>query len=264
MSVVIACAQLACAPGDIQRNMSRMEEMAAEAARRSARVLVFPELCLSGYLAPRDAARAAVPADGAELRRLRALARKTGLALCFGFPERAPEALYNSMAFVDRDGGVPIVYRKIHLWVTEKGWATEGKRLVSCPLDGIRCGMWICYDCRFPEAARALALDGVTLGLVGSAWFGPAAEWELVARARALDNGIFVAGAAVQGSFEGAAFHGGSLIVDPHGAILAAASEGEETVITAELDPGAVGSFRRRLPLLEDRRPASYRVDGLP
>lgn len=266
MSVVIACAQLACVPGDIQRNMSRMEEMAAQGARLGARVLVFPELCLSGYLTPHDAARVAVPADGAETRRLRAVAQKTGLALCFGFPERAPEALYNSMALVDKDGGAPIIYRKIHLWVTERRWAAEGKRLVSFRLDGngLRCGMWICYDCRFPEAARALAQDGVTLGLVGSAWFGPAAEWELVARARAVDNGIFVAGAAVQGSFEGAAFHGGSLIVDPHGTILAAVSEGEEKVIAAECDQAAVDSFRKRLPLLQDMRPASYGVDQLP
>ena len=268
MSVVIACAQLACSRGDMRRNTSRMEEKAAQASRLGARLLVFPELCLSGYLAPRDAARLAVSADGPEMARLGSVAQRTEVALCFGFPERAPEGLYNSMAFVDRDGGAPIIYRKIHLWVTERGWAAEGKRLVSFRMEGggdqFRCGMWICYDSRFPEVARALALDGVTLGLVGSAWFGPAAEWELVARARALDNGIFVAGAAVQGSFQDAAFHGGSLIVDPHGTILAAASEGEERVIAAECDQGVVDSFRKRLPLLQDMRPASCRVDELP
>ncbi len=264
MSVVIACAQLACAPGDIRQNMSRMEEMAAQASRAGARVLVFPELCLSGYLSPTDALRLAVPADGAEIARLRAVAKETGVALCFGFPERAPQGLYNSMAFVDRDGAAPVVYRKIHLWVTERGWAAEGNGLVSFGMDGLRCGMWICYDCRFPEAARALSLDGVRLAFVGSAWFGPAAEWELVARARALDNGIFVAGAAVQGRFGDAAFHGGSLIVDPHGNVLAAASEGEERIITAECDQRAVDSFRERLPLLQDMRPASCAVDSRP
>ncbi|MGA2613421.1 MAG: carbon-nitrogen hydrolase family protein [Spirochaetia bacterium] len=217
MSVVIACAQLACAPGDIPRNTARMTEMTAQAARMGARVLVFPELCLSGYLAPSAAMRLAIPADGPDISKLRAAAKETGVALCFGFPERAPDGLYNSMAFLDRSGAPPIVYRKIHLWVTERGWAAEGKQLVSFGMDGLRCGMWICYDCRFPEAARALALGGVRLAFVGSAWFGPAAEWELAARARALDNGIFVAAAAVQGRFGDAAFHGASLVVDPHG-----------------------------------------------
>jgi predicted amidohydrolase len=263
MSFGIACAQLACAPGDIPRNTSRMADLAAQAAGLHARVVVFPELCLSGYLAPADASRVAVPADGPEIARLRAVARDAGVALCFGFPERAADRLYNSMAFVDRDGAAAVVYRKIHLWITERGWAVEGGRLVAFAVDGVRSGMWICYDCRFPEAARALALHGVTLGLVGSAWFGPAEEWELAARARALDNGIFVAGATLQGSFGEAPFHGASIIVDPHGRVLARASEGEERVIVAEYDERAVESFRKRLPLLQDRRPASFTVEEL-
>jgi predicted amidohydrolase len=263
VSLVVACAQLECAAGNIPENTSRMARMATQAARMGARVLVFPELCLSGYLSPADALRLAVSLDGPEIALLRAAARETGVALCFGFPERAFDGLYNSMAFIDRDGGKPIVYRKIHLWVTERGWATEGKRFVSFGVDWLRCGMWICYDCRFPEAARALALSGVTLSFVGSAWFGPADEWELVARARALDNGIFVAGATVQGSFGDARFHGASLIVDPHGSVLAVASEGEERVIAAEYDQRKVDSFRKRLPLLNDRRPASCTVEEL-
>jgi len=244
--------------------MSRMTDMAAQAARLGARVVVFPELCLSGYLAPADAPGVAVRIDGPEIAKLRAAARATGIALCFGFPERAAaDALYNSMAFVDRDGGEPIVYRKIHLWITERGWAAEGAGLVSFGVDGARCGMWICYDCRFPEVARALALREATLALVGSAWFGPAAEWELAARARALDNGMFVAGATLQGSFGDAPFHGASIIVDPHGCVLASAAEGEERVIAAEYDERAVDSFRKRLPLLRDMRPSSYEVGAL-
>jgi len=264
VSVVVACAQLACAGGDIPGNTSIMAEMAVRASRLRARILVFPELCLSGYLAPSDALRLAVSANGPEIGELCAVAQETGVALCFGFPERAPDGLYNSMAFVEKDGRQPIVYRKVHLWVTEKGWASEGKRLVSFQVDDQRCGMWVCYDCRFPEVARALALGGATLGLIGSAWFGPAPEWELAARARALDNGIFVAGATAQGKFGAAALHGESLIVDPHGNILASAPEGEECVIAAECDQRAVDSCRKRLPLLQDMRPGSCVVDERP
>ncbi len=261
---VIACAQFECAPGDIPRNTSIMGALAEQASRLGARVTVFPELCLSGYLAPSEAKRLAVSADGPEMSQLRDIARETGVALCFGFPERAADGLYNSMAFIDADGGLPVVYRKIHLWVTERGWAAEGRRLVSFAMDDFKCGMWICYDSRFPEAARALALRGVTLALVGSAWFGPEAEWELASRARALDNGIFVAGAAAQGSFGDARFHGGSVLIDPHGEILASAPQGEECVVVAECDPLAVESFRTRLPLLDDMRPGSCTVEEQP
>jgi len=261
VSIVVACAQLSSVAGDIPHNTSVMTEMAARATRLRARVIVFPELCLTGYVAPSDAPALAVSADGPEIAHLRAVAQETGVALCFGFPERAGDGLYNSMAFLESDGRPAVVYRKIHLWVTEKGWASEGKRLVSFRVDDQRCGMWVCYDCRFPEVARALALGGVTIGLIGSAWFGPAAEWELAARSRALDNGIFVAGATAQGSFGAARFRGESLVVDPHGNILANAPEGEECLIAAECDLRAVDSFRKRLPLLQDMRPGSCVVD---
>ncbi|HTP58060.1 MAG TPA: carbon-nitrogen hydrolase family protein, partial [Spirochaetia bacterium] len=213
---------------------------------------------------PSDAQRLAVSVDGPEISRLQALARENGVAVCFGFPERSSDGLFNSMAFLDRDGRKPVVYRKIHLWVTERAWAREGARLVSFSLDGQKAGMWVCYDSRFPEVARALAVHGVTVALVGSAWFGPEAEWELTMRARALDNGIFAAGAAAQGSFGKDPFHGKSIIVDPHGSILASADNRTECVITAECDEAAVTSFRRRLPLLQDARPASCVVEDQP
>ena len=119
-------------------------------------------------------------------------------------------------------------------------------------------GSWICYDSRFPEAARTLARAGASLALVGSAWFGPADEWELAIRSRALDNGIFVAGASVLGAFGPSPFHGVSLIVDPHGRVLARGREGVEEIITADYDDEAVSSFRGRLPLLADLRPGTY------
>ncbi len=262
MSFVVACAQMEGEPGSTSRNTARMADMAAEAARLGARLVLFPEMCLTGYLGPADASRLAVRSRGPEIQKLQAVARETQTGLCFGFPERAASGLYNSMAFVDRDESEPVVYRKIHLWVTERSWAVAGRALASFGVGDARCGMWICYDCRFPEVARALALDGVTLGLAGAAWFGPAAEWELAARSRALDNGMFVAGATLQGSFGKDPFHGASIIVDPHGKVLASAPEKEERVITAEYDPAAVESFRKRLPLLQDRKAASCRVEG--
>lgn len=259
MKTVIACGQFAPLPGDIDGNIERMRLQAREAARLGARVLVLPELCLCGYPEPAEAPARAVPADGPEISRVAAHARETGVALCFGFVERSADGgLRNSMAFVDDQGGLRAVYRKVHLWAAERAWAVPGESFPSFDHGSLRMGMWICYDTRFPEGARRLALSGATLCLVGSAWFGPEDEWELALRARAMDNGMFTAGAAVQGSFGALPFHGASLIINPHGRVLARARADRDDVIAAEHDDEAVKSFRARLPLLDDLRPATY------
>ena len=259
MKLIVACGQFAPAGGAIARNTDVMRSLAARAARAGASVVVLPELCLCGYPSPADARARAVAVDGPEIDAVRAFARELKVAVAFGFAEAAHSGvLHNSMAFVDAAGLVSSVYRKVHLWISEKAWAEPGDSFRTFDAGGQRAGMWICYDTRFPEAARSLARDRATLALVGSAWFGPAQEWELAIRARALDNGIFVAGASVLGSFGPERFFGESLIVDPHGTVLARARRGRQGIITAAVDAAAVDAFRTRLPLLSDLRPESY------
>ena len=259
MKLKIACGQFAPVSGDIARNAALMRSLAADAAGARACLLVLPELCLCGYPAPGEARSRAVRAEGPEIARLGDCAREKGIAMAFGFAESTPGgALHNSMAFVDSCGRLAAVYRKVHLWTTEKAWAEPGGSFDAFDALGQRLGMWVCYDSRFPEAARRLARAGATLALVGSAWFGPAEEWELALRSRALDNGIFVAGAAALGSFGKAPFRGESLVVDPHGTVLARARRRKQGIITADYDFAAVEAFRSRLPLLADLRPDCY------
>ena len=262
MKVTIACGQFTPKPGDGAANLRTIAAQAREAARRGAAVLVLPELCLCGYPEPAAARQRAVDTRSADILQVAECARAEGIALCVGFAERDGDTLFNSMLYIDDTGSIRAVYRKVHLWLSEKAWAVPGLGFSGFEpgprTPGLRAGMWICYDTRFPECARTLARDGVTLGLAGSAWFGPAEEWELAVRARALDNGMYVAAAAVQGSFAGAPFHGGSLIVDPHGRVLARGGEGREEVICAEYDSGEVERFRARVPLLSDLRPGAY------
>jgi predicted amidohydrolase len=262
VKVTIACGQFAPVPGDSAANAGKIAAQARDAANLGAAIIVFPELCLCGYPEPAAARDWAVDRQGAVIRRVAECARAAGIAVCFGFAERDGQNLFNSMLFIDESSAVGAVYRKVHLWVNEKSWAAAGKGFSGFEpgprMPGLRAGMWICYDTRFPECARTLAQSGVTLGLVGSAWFGPAEEWELAVRARAMDNGMYVAAAAVQGSFGTIPFHGGSLIVDPHGRVLARGSEGREQVICADYDSDVVERFRARLPLLSDLRPEAY------
>jgi predicted amidohydrolase len=259
VATIIACGQFAPAPGDITANLAIMRGQAKEAAGRGAALIVFPEMALSGYLAAADLRPLAARPAGPEIAALSRMARELSLAVAFGFAELAGDGrLHDSMAFVDAAGSLRSVYRKVHLFGSEGEWAAAGAGFESFDFGGLRMGMWICYDTRFPEAARSLALSGATLCLAATAWFGPAEEWELALRARALDNGMYTAGAALQGSAIGQPLRGASAIVDPHGRLLAQAREGANEVITAAYDEGAVESFRARLPLLRHRRPEAY------
>jgi (R)-amidase len=159
------------------------------------------------------------------------------------------------MLLLDAAGREVLRYRKVHLWDTEKTWATPGDAFPVAQWEGVTVGQWICYDSRFPEAARSLARAGARLALAGAAWLGPAEEWELALRSRAMDNGIFVAGSVHLGR----AFHGTALIVDPHGTVLARGEPGREEVIHAEIDLELITRFHARLPLLQHLQPEAYR-----
>jgi predicted amidohydrolase len=188
--------------------------------------------------------------------RLGKIARTCGLALAVGLPELDPTngQRHNTLLLLDACGREQFRYRKVHLWDSEKAWAQAGTEFPVRPFGGLRIGATVCYDVRFPEGARSLALAGAEIILLAAAWLGPVDEWELAVRSRALDNGVFVVASAMQGE----PYLGSSLIVDPHGAVLARGEPETEAVLVAHLDPDLVRRFRDEVPLLRDRRPESY------
>ena len=255
MKLVLACGQFAAEPGGVEANLAKVRSLSREAAAAGAAIVVFPELCVTGYLGAGEIEPLAARVDGPQIAHAAETARSAGTAVCLGFAERAVDGrLYNSMAFLDTAGVVRAVSRKAHLFGAEPRWAACAGSVAAFDAGGLRCGAWVCYDTRFPELARRLALDGATACFAGSAWLGPADEWELAIRARAMDNGIYVAGAALQGEGRGFAFHGASLIADPHGRVIARCRGTGDEVIVAEYDDAVVAEFRGRVPLLEHRR----------
>jgi predicted amidohydrolase len=233
-----------------------MVSYAEEAAASGARIVLYPELIVTGYLAAERMPALAEWLTGAAVTRLAAAADGLGICLAFGLAERTESGAHNSLVFVDGGGRVAGVYRKVHLWDAEKTWAQPGAGAVTVTLDGLDVGGWICYDTRFPELARAEALAGAELALVATAWLGPGEEWELALRARAVDNGIYVAGADIVDPEIGC--RGRSLIVDPRGTVIARAEPDTEGLILADLDPDVMAQQRGRVPLLRDRRPEAY------
>lgn len=259
MPFVLACGQFVPHPGNVDANLTIMEQQIAEARSRGATLIVFPELAVSGYLPPDEIPPLALRADSAEIGRLCQAAIAGDMDIAFGFAEKEPDgSMRNSMAYLNSRGQIIHTYHKVHLWDTERQWAQPGDRFRAFDTGQVRAGMWICYDTRFPEVGRLLTIDGASLGLAATAWLGPADEWELAVRARAMDNGMYVAGSAIQGSYGPFKFNGGSLIVDPHGKVLAEGKEGEDEVIVAGYEEEVVYGFRNRIPLLEHRAIAAY------
>lgn len=258
----IAIFQGPAEPGSVARNLRLLEERAAAAASLGARLLICPEMFLSGYsIGAEAAARLAEPADGPAFASAAAIARKTGLALLYGYPERgAGGAIYNAVRLVGRDGQGLADYRKCHLFgeLDRAMFRAGSGPSALVDLCGVRIGLLICYDVEFPESARLLALAGADLVAVPTALMDP---FEVVARtvvpARAVENQVFLAYANRCGREDELRYCGQSCVVGPDGADLARAGRGEE-VILAELDLDRLAAARRDNTYLADRRPELY------
>jgi len=257
----IACGQFAAKPGDASSNVARMICYAGQARSEGCELIVFPELIVTGYLGPERVLHLAEPLTGPSVSRLAESAGRIGIAIAFGMAEldAASGVRYNSLVVVDRSGQLAGVYHKMHLWDTEREWAEPGREVLSVELANVRYSGWICYDTRFPELARLGALAGAEVALVPTAWLGPGQEWELALRARALDNGIFCAGADIVGPDPALRCRGLSLIVGPKGNVLARAEPDREGIICATLSQADLDAQRGRVPLLHHRRPELYK-----
>ncbi|WP_027133958.1 carbon-nitrogen hydrolase family protein [Geminicoccus roseus] len=239
-----------------------LEHMAEVAARQEGGLLVSPEMFLSGYNIGREAAaRLAEPVDGPSARRAAMIARATGTALLYGYPERGEDGqVYNAAILIDRTGRTLLNYRKCHLF-TDLDRAMFQPGPAHAPvveLDGIRVGVLICYDVEFPEAVRALALEGAQLVAVPTALMQP---YDVIARtivpARAIENQVFIAYANHCGREGELDYCGLSCVVGPEGQDLARAGRGEE-VVGAEIDLAILDRSRPLYTYLADRRPELY------
>jgi predicted amidohydrolase len=245
--------------GDVEYHLAQIEKWCARAAAEEAAVVLFPECCLTGYCRPREMAELAQPFTGGLKERLAEIAQKNRITFAFGMPEKEGPVNYNTMMALGARGETLGRYRKMHLWAAESKWAQPGNEFVSFKTELAHFGMWLCYDTRFPEVARVHALQGVEVALVASAWRAThVEEWRLCARARALDNGIFVAGSDAVLDADHFKCAGGSIITGPQGDVLALAKKNQEGMIVAEIDTGMLAARREDLPLLQHRRPELY------
>jgi predicted amidohydrolase len=259
-SVGIAVAQFAPVD-DAEANLETVRALAATAATRGARLVVFPEY--SSYFAAKlgaDFVAAAQPIDGPFIRGIRVLAKDLGIHIVVGLVEAIddPARFSNTLVAVSPDGDLVASYRKLHLYDAfgdrESEWVRAGDieppQLFS--FEGFMVGLQTCYDLRFPEVTRRLVDAGATLVAVPSEWVrGPLKEqhWRTLVTARALENTLYLA-AADHSPPIGV---GNSMIVDPMGVEIATIGEISDVAV-ATISPKRVAEVRALNPALELRR----------
>jgi predicted amidohydrolase len=254
--------------GEREENLRALESALAGAER--ADLWVVPELFATGYLfgSRAEAERLAEPVDGGPtVRTLVGLARGTGAAFVAGLAERAADGrIFNAAVAVDGQG-LRAVYRKIHLFDREKEWFDPGDLgFPVVTLAGARVGLMICFDWRFPEAARSLALAGAQIIAHPSNLVMAFCQAAMVTRA--LENRVFTVTANRIGAEDRAGsrltFTGGSRIVAPSGRVLSDAPAGAPASACVEIDPTEADDKRATAQndLLSDRRPEFYRLGG--
>jgi predicted amidohydrolase len=261
-----ASVQMRCTD-DKRRNLDRASELVRAAAGRGARLIVLPEL-FSWRGPPDRQAPEAEPLDGPTLSRMGALARELQVVLVAGsILERHPEGAlpFNTCAVLGEDGALLGSYRKMHLFdvqisgavsVQESERFAPGSEPVCVATSLGRIGLSICYDLRFPELYRRLVDSGAELICVPSAFTFTtgAAHWELLLRARAVENQCYVVAPNQTGPVEhGPNVYGHSAIVDPWGMVVACAPDGE-SIAVGLVDPATQEAVRRQLPALAHRR----------
>jgi predicted amidohydrolase len=267
----LACVQLT-ASADKAANLERAEGLVTRAASLGADVIALPEKW--NGVGHADELRAlAEPLDGGEsVEALASWARTHGVSIVGGsITERRAgrDKLSNTSLVFAPDGSLVAAYRKIHLFDVEVGGVVyreseaeeAGAEAVVAQVEDWPVGLTVCYDLRFPELYRVLALEGAELLTVPANFTERTGRdhWEVLLRARAIENQCYVAAPAQVGEpMRGRRSYGRSLIVDPWGTVLAQAPD-EQCVIVAELDRARVRDVRAKLPSLANRQPDAYR-----
>ncbi len=261
---------------DLDRNLETADRLVRQAAAQGAELVLLPEKW-SILGTPEQMAAGAQPLDGQCITWARSAARELGVDLVAGsIVERVwgRQKSANTSVHVSPDGEIRAIYRKIHMFDVEVDGDVYAESASEAPGDvavlselagGTALGMTICYDLRFPELYQALSAGGAEVISVPAAFTLATTRdhWEVLVRARAIENQSFVLAANQIGAHPPGHRAGGrSLIADPWGLVLTCAPDSEAAVV-ADLDFAILRDIRRRLPSLTHRRPGAYRLaDG--
>lgn len=261
---------------NLGENMAAVEQSLERAASFGVDVVALPELWT--YLGPYNGYRdVSQPLSGPAITMLREQARRHRMIVHGGsIVEQHPhdkERFFNTSVLIDREGEIVAQYRKLHLFDVnlangerhgESECIDAGNRIVTAELEGVTYGLSICYDLRFPELYRVLAQRGAQVMFVPAAFTLHTGRdhWEVLLRARAIENQCYIIAPAQVGSYPpGKQCYGRAMVVDPWGIVLAQAQD-VPTVLVSEIDLMQVERVRAQIPCLQHRRPAVYNSEA--
>jgi omega-amidase len=248
--------------GEPDRNYQKLAIMLENAIKTEPKpdVIVFPEMWNTGYAL--EEIQELADKNGERTRLfISAFCQKHAVNIIAGsIAEKKGNEVQNTVYVFNRQGELTADYSKIHLFrlMDEEKYLISGEKIGRFELEEVPAGMMICYDIRFPELARTLALDGAKILFVPAEWPHPRLHhWRTLLMARAIENQMFVVACNRVGVSGKTEFFGHSLVIDPWGEIIAEGSEKEE-IITASLQLSDVDLVRNKIPVFEDRRPEIY------
>ena len=259
----VTCIQMDMQLGMPQENFRHAAQLVAQAMEESPDVLVFPETWNTGFF-PKENLEALCDQDGKQVKEtFSALAAKYAVNIVAGSVSNFRDGkVFNTAMVFDRTGTCIASYDKTHLFTPmgEDNYYTPGDHLCRFTLDGVSCGLIICYDVRFPELIRSMALQGMDMLFVVSQW--PKVRTfhlRTLTTARAIENQMFVVCCNSCGTAGKMVYGGNSAIIDPWGTTLALAGEQEE-LLSAECDFSIVQDIRSSINVFADRRPELYQL----
>ena len=260
------------ARGDVTANLEHAAALTEAAAAGGARLIALPEYLQ--YRGDDEGFRASArDVPGETTAPFKAIARTRHVWILLGsIAQRStdPARPFNTSVLVGPDGEIAATYRKVHLFDVdvdrgpadvESARVMPGDTPVCADVDGVRLGMSVCYDLRFPELYRTLALAGAEVLTVPAAFTERTGRdhWEVLLRARAIENGAYVLAPAQIFGPPGTPAFGRSMVVDPWGTVIAQAPD-EVGVNAADIETHRVAAVRRQIPVLANRRPEAYRL----
>ncbi len=269
----IGCVQSDPIFGNIEANLKQFEKFVSEA---DADLLIFPELAFTGYFftSPEQARKFAESIDGSLIKKIKKIAKKNNIAIVTGFLEDDNGALYNSSIAIDRNGEVIGHYRKVHLFYYEKVVFMQGN--LGFPVfelevrngEKINLGMLICYDWRFPEATRSLAIKEAEVIAIPSNIVTTTGMLHETLKVRAFENKVIIAfsgrigteKATIEGKTEELVFRGGSCVINYNGDVISQdSSQGESItyadVVIEDVRSKTINKFNN---IITDRQPKIY------
>lgn len=263
--MIVKTFQFKVVDGDVQANLQRVEKLFSETDLKNTDVVVLPEMWTSGYDLGNIGDYAAANLEPIKTK-ISKLAHDNNVTIVAGsIPNKYGDSgVYNTAFVVDSNGDLIHEYSKMHLvpMLNEPKYLISGDKPSEVfEINGVPCGVLICYDLRFPEVFRDLSLSGAKIIFVVAEW--PRARtdhWITLLKARAIENQCYiVASNTVDTQSNGTTFAGNSMTIDPFGKILAEANQETDEVITAELDLNYIDKIRTEIPIFESRRKDLYK-----